>query len=86
MKLVLVEHAVSPQFVDRYLGQDMYNEHLSQMDRFAKSNNIPYWRLALDADLGNDHYSDWAHISSLEAQSRLREALVQRTMEAFYVQ
>lgn len=84
INLVLVEHAISPQFLDEYFGQEEYQDYLELMETVSERNSIPYWKLALDARLSNKSFYDWAHINDAGTQDLLRASLIQRTVRMNY--
>lgn len=80
-RLVLIEQAINPAFVQKYMGQARYAEHLRYMQDFARKHQVTYWNLARDTHLGPDSYFDWAHINSAEAQHKIQRALAARVAE-----
>ena len=76
MQLYIVEHPINPSFVSEYLGEDRYARHLARMKALTARNDVPYWTIGKDLDLGESNFYDWAHISSEEAQGKLRRSLI----------
>lgn len=81
MNLVLIEHPIRPEFVENYLGRAAYAKHMASVSSLAQAHDVPYWTLGLEANLTEQDFFDWAHISSREAQSKLRENLVSKLEE-----
>lgn len=81
LEIVLVEHPINPRFIDEFLGRDRYMEHIDFMKKISDEHGVAYWTLGLDAELGDENFNDWAHISSAEAQRQLRTMLITRLAE-----
>ncbi len=78
LQLVFVEHPVNPDFVDQFMGRGDYADYLQRMQRWSKASGAHYWRIALDQEIGREHYYDWAHIRTAVAKARLRDDLIGR--------
>lgn len=80
-RLVLIEQAINPAFVQRYMGQARYADYERFMDGFVRKNDVAYWNLARDTQLGPESYFDWAHINSADAQHKIQKALAAHIAE-----
>lgn len=79
--LTLVEHAINPVFVRDWMGEDFYAAHIARMRSWARAHDIDYVTLALDAQLEDADFFDWAHLSRPEAVARLRTDLTRHLAE-----
>lgn len=78
IRLVMVEHPINPEFVDKHLGRELYDEYLNKMRTLAARENVPYWTIGNDLGLDESNFYDWAHISSESGQGKLRRSLIER--------
>lgn len=78
LQLAFVEHPVNPDFVDHFMRRGDYEDYLQQMQRWSAASGANYWRIALDQEIGKEHYFDWAHIRTAAAKERMRDDLIAR--------
>jgi len=78
IRLVMVEHPINPEFVEKHLGRELYDDYLTKMRALAARENVPYWTIGNDLRLDKSNFYDWAHISSEIGQGKLRRSLIER--------
>jgi len=78
LQLAFIEHPMNPVFVDQFMGRGDYEKYLQRMQRWSSANSANYWRLALDLEIEEEHFYDWAHIRTAAAKERMRDNMIAR--------